>query len=94
MDNIRLDANEILKEYGGTDRNMLENIINAYESNENEVEVLEHSPYYSLDKLPKYLCFKNNNFTILSINVDGLLAKIDELTLILEILKKKTKYHI
>ena len=89
MDNIRLDANEILKEYGGTDRNMLENIINAYESNENEVEVLEHSPYYSIDKLPKYLCFKNNNFTILSINVDGLLAKIDELTLILEILKKQ-----
>ena len=41
MDNIRLDANEILKEYGGTDRNMLENIINAYESNENEVEIDE-----------------------------------------------------
>ena len=89
MDNSRLDVNEILKEYGGTDRNMLENVINAYESNENEIEVLNHSPYYSVDNLPKYLCFKKNNFTILSINVDGLLAKIDELTLILEVLKKQ-----
>ena len=86
MDNLVLNANDILKEYGGASKNMLENILSAYEHHDNEIHTLKHSPYYSVDKLPKYLCIKNGNFTILSINVDGLLSKIDELSSLIELL--------
>ena len=89
MDNTVLNAKDILKEYGGVNKNMLENILSAYEHHDTELQTLKHSPYYSVDNLPKYLCIKNGNFTILSINVDGLLSKIDELSALIELLQQQ-----
>ena len=89
MDNTILSAKDILKEYGGVNKNMLENIISAYEHQDNEINTLKHSPYYSANNLPKYLCIKNGNFTILSINVDGLLSKINELSALIELLHQQ-----
>ena len=89
MDNTVLSAKDILKEYGGVDKNMLENILSAYEHHDTEIHTLKHSPYYSVDNLPNYLCIKNGNFTLLSINVDGLLSKIDELSALIELLHQQ-----
>ena len=89
MDNTVLSAKDILKEYGGVDKNMLENILSAYEHHDTEIHTLKHSPYYSVDNLPKYLCIKNGNFNLLSINVDGLLSKIDELSALIELLHQQ-----
>ena len=83
------EQKDILKEYGGVNKNMLENILSAYEHHDTELQTLKHSPYYSVDNLPKYLCIKNGNFTILSINVDGLLSKIDELSALIELLQQQ-----
>ena len=44
MDNTILSAKDILKEYGGVNKNMLENIISAYEHQDNETNTLKHSP--------------------------------------------------
>ena len=68
---------------------MLENILCAYEHYENEIDAIKHSPYYSVSKLPTFLCLEKDNFIILSINIDGLLSKIDELRILLELLKKQ-----
>ena len=89
MDNVVLSAKDILKEYGGVNKNMLENILSAYEHHDNEINTLKHSPYYSVDNMPKYLCIKNGKFTILSINIDGLLSKIDELSALIELLSQQ-----
>ena len=92
MDNVVLSAKDILKEYGGVNKNMLENILSAYDHHDNEINTLKHSPYYSVDNLPKYLCIKNGNFTLLSININGLLSKIDELSAMIELLSQQNIY--
>ena len=35
MDNTPLNANELLKQFGGVNQNMLENLTDAYEHDEN-----------------------------------------------------------
>ena len=48
MDNITLNASELLEHFGGVNQNMLENLTDAYEHDENEINTIHHSPYYSI----------------------------------------------
>ena len=47
MDNNVLSASDILKEYGGVDRNMLKNLLDAYEHDTNELDIIQNSLYCS-----------------------------------------------
>ena len=59
-----LNADAILKQFGGVNKNMLENLTNVYEHEENEINTICHSPYYSIENLPSVLSSKNGNFNI------------------------------
>ena len=52
-----------------------------------EVDIISHSPYYSVESLPNCLGSDNSNFTTLSINTDSFLSKIDEIKILLKILE-------
>ena len=47
MANNPLDANSLLCQYGGVNKNMLENITDAYVQDEHEINLIQQSPYYS-----------------------------------------------
>ena len=89
MDNVTLDANSLLQQYGGANKNMLENIINAFVQDENELNIIQHSPYYSIEELPDYLNTDKKTFNILSLNVNSLLSKIDQLKILLHIIEEQ-----
>ena len=85
MDNNVLSASDILKEYGGVDRNMLKNLLDAYEHDTNELDIIQNSLYYSINSLPKTIRTDAGNFTILCLNTDSLLSKIEELRIIIAV---------
>ena len=85
MDNITLDANALLSQYGGVSKNMLENITDAYVPDEHEINLTQQSPYFSIEELPSYLHIHKMNFNIMSLNVNSLLSKIDEIKILLDI---------
>ena len=91
-DNVTLDANSLLQQYGGANKNMLENIINAFVQDENELNIIQHSPYYSIEELPGYLNTDKKTFNILSLNVNSLLSKIDQLKDLLHIIEEQGLY--
>ena len=85
MDNNVLLASDILKEYGGVDKNMLKNLLDAYEHDTNELDLIQNSFYYSINCLPKTIRTDAGNFTVLCLNTDGLLSKIEELRVLIAI---------
>lgn len=89
MDNITLDANALLSQYGGVSKNMLENITDAYVPDEHEINLTQQSPYFSIEELPSYLHIHKMNFNIMSLNVNSLLSKIDEIKILLDIAKEQ-----
>ena len=91
MDNNVLSASDILKEYGGVDKNMLKNLLDAYEHDTNELDIIQNSLYYSINCLPKTIRTDAGNFTILCLNTDGLSSKIEELRSKIEDLRSNAK---
>ena len=88
MDSAELDANNILSRYGGVSANMLKNFLDAYkddDDNNNEPDLIRDSPYYSLNKLPQEIRSDNGYNSIITLNVDGILSKIDEVRLLVQI---------
>lgn len=81
-----LSAKDILKQFGGTLPNMLENVIEPMSGNEDEIRILKQSPYYACDDLPDYLK-TDNGFRVLSLNTCSLLSKIDEIRIMVESFK-------
>ena len=85
MDNGPLDANELLTLYGGIDKNRLKDLLDAYEHESNEINLIQNSPYYCMNNLPNIFRSREGNFIILTLNVNGILSKIDELRLMVAI---------
>ena len=86
VDNVPLNANSLLQQYGGINKHKLKNLLDSYKLDTNEPEIIRNSPYYSCDNLPNLFQTKHGNFTILSLNVDGILSKINELRILIQIL--------
>ena len=57
------------------------------EWDDDESPLFKHSPYYDFNKLITLLQAKNEKFTIMSINIQSLQAKFDELKILTEILQ-------
>ncbi len=74
MDNETLSSENILRNFGGHIKNNLENIINA-EQEDDELDIICHSPYYAPDNLPKVLCDDDSKLTVLSLNAQSINAK-------------------
>ena len=85
MDNTPLDANDLLTQYGGIDKHRLKDLLDAYEHDSNEIDLIQNSQYYCMNNLPNIFRTREGNFIILTLNVDGILSKIDELRLMVAI---------
>ena len=79
----------LLTKYGGMNINSLNNVLNVARNKkeENEIPLLKHSPYVNTDELIPFCEEKANNFTILSLNVQSLIAKFDQIQILLSQLK-------
>ena len=70
----------LLTKCGGMNINSLNNVQNvAINKNENEIILIKHSPYVNTDELITFCVEKANSFTILSLNVQSLNAKFDQI---------------
>lgn len=80
----------MLRNIGGTLLNSLQYYteIDDVDENEEEPQVLQASPYYNDEMLCNLLVKKRKVFKCLSLNIQSLNAKIDELKIYLEILKQ------
>ena len=83
--------NTILQAFGGVQNNSLPNVLNVYDENDNnnELHVINHSPYYDNDMLVNHLQNEQNKFNILSTNIESILAKFNEFEIFIGELRKK-----
>ena len=73
---MELSDHSILSHLGGLENNSLISILDI---NNNELEVIKHSSYYDLDKFKNLVNEKKNMISILSLNIQSIYAKFDEL---------------
>ena len=81
----------ILTKYGGMNINHLNNVLNVAinKNEETEIYLIKHSPYVNTDELMSFCVEKANNFTMLSLNVQSLNAKFNQIRILLSQLKSK-----
>ena len=75
---------------GGVKVNSLTNVLNLNDDNDEDdeqVEIITHSPYYYEDLIPT-LKSKSNSFTILSSNINSINAKFSEIEAFVQNLKE------
>ena len=79
----------VLQNYGGIDNNSLQSKLQLnLENNDNEdIQVIRHSPYYDTEKAIDYLNSKKGCFTILSSNINSIHSKFNEIETFIELLK-------
>lgn len=88
MDSLTLSSEEILRHFGGAEVNMLENIVDSFRD-ESEVNIISHSPYYSIEKLPDQIKTGKSKFSVLSLNAQSLQSKFPSLEALVTILREQ-----
>jgi hypothetical protein len=81
----------ILNNYGGFPANSLIDVIKSNESagdETGEIEIIRHSPYYLLDQISDISEGLTNCFTVLSLNIQSIRAKMDSLAIFISALKE------
>ena len=84
MDNKEISPHTVLVNHGGAEDKNFANIINE-DQDEDEVNVIRHSPYYVPSNLPSELMNKDNAFSVLSLNAQSLFAKFSSLQATLDL---------
>ena len=93
-DDNELPADEILGKCGDTMNIHLDNIIDP-PNNDGEMNPIKPSPYFGIDCLPLSLVHTRGQLDILSINVQSLNSKYDELLLLLNIAQSQNiRFHV
>ena len=78
----------ILESFGGVHRHSLTHILNVDVTNDGEeLNIIKHSPYLDQENFIKTLKGKNNNFTVLGLNIQSLNAKFAQLNFLLHLLQ-------
>ena len=62
-----------LSHLGGVENN---NLINTIDLDNNELQVIKHSSYYNIDHFKILVADKSKHFTVLSLNIQSVNAKI------------------
>ena len=78
-----LRAGEILRNFGGKNRNDLNQFLKSDEI-DTDIDLSSYSPYVTLDFLPKYLNDAKSQLSTLSLNAQCLPAKYDKIKIALE----------
>ena len=79
-----------LSPFGGISNNSLIHLLqlNNNEVDEQESQLLKHSSYYDADQFAELTDRCSHNFRILTLNIESINAKFDELTIYIEELSK------
>ena len=90
MENILTD--DMLGMFGGTSTNSLNEIVNSDDLEEDFSVLYKSSDYYDLETIGNFCERNKSNFTVFSLNVQSINAKIDKLKCVLELLQEKYKF--
>ena len=77
MENILTD--DMLGMFGGTSTNSLNEIVNSDDLEEDFSVLYKSSDYYDLETIGNFCERNKSNFTVFSLNVQSINAKIDKL---------------
>ena len=80
---------EILKQYGGSKSNDLNEILHTYQDSEDEIQTMQHSHYYEWDGLRDVMISNEDNFKLLTLNIQSIRSKFDKFISLLEYLNEK-----
>ena len=84
----------VLRKYGGVNNNSLNQVLNLVNNNdrdESEIEdfnIIKHSPYVNNNEFISFCIERRKHFTILSLNIQSIHAKFDQLQILLNELKQ------
>ena len=82
---------DILQNIGDASKFELNNVLDDT-GDEDEIDLVKHSPYFTFSNLPPELQNNNNNSNILTLNVQSLNAKYDTIQSCLHMLNSNN-YH-
>ena len=78
----------ILENVGGLHSHSLAHILNVDNTDDaKELNIIKHSPYFDQKKILKILKEENENFTVLSLNVQSINAKFDQRKILLHLIQ-------
>ena len=79
---------EILRDYGGTDKNDLRTILNdEADYDDNSVITIQVSNYHDTNAIISHLKNKQQQFKLIGFNVESLNSKIDHIRIFISLLK-------
>ena len=79
---------EILKVYGGSNSNNLNNLLHTFHDSEDEISTMQHSHYYDWDGLQDIMITNKGDFSLLSLNIQSIRAKFDKFNSLLKYLSE------
>ena len=77
---------DILKHFGGISKNSLKEICMSCDDLEETIDIISHSPYIETDYICQFLRDYTDSFGVLTLNVQRLNAKFNQLKILLDIL--------
>ena len=80
---------DILNNYGGIDTNSLLSVTNMFEDDNNEINLIKQSRYFSIDDLISCLNNKHECFSIMSLNIQSINAKFNSFTTLIDLINEK-----
>ena len=91
MDNSSLKEC-LLTEFGGVEKNDLMVLTNNIELDENEPRFLHASSYIDMESIHEYIKNNKNNFSIMSVNIECIHSKFEELLTVITFLKESRNF--
>ena len=77
-------VHDVLKNFGGVNRNNLNDLLQNVDDFENAISIVSDSPYVEPKNLPQYLKSFSQNMTILGLNIQCLNAKFDKFKILID----------
>ena len=74
-------AKDLFENKGGIEKHNLNNIIQLLSQNDDKEETLATSNYYDIEDMLDKFKSKKSDFSVLTLNIDGINTKFNELTL-------------
>ena len=79
-------SSDILKHFGGVSKNSLREIFLHCDELEDKINIIANSPYLETEYVPNFLKEYSKDFIVLTLNIQSLNAKFNQLSIFLEML--------
>ena len=78
--------NDVLKYFGGVSKLSLRNIVSDFDDLDKTIDIIAKSPYFNIDNFCDLLKESVNDFIVLTLNIQSLNAKFNQLNILLKYL--------